>query len=49
MFAYLYNYSYPLILSLEIHCSIPQQEVMAKHLKTLLEGNKSLQLMFTKK
>uniref|UniRef100_A0A8C9YPJ3 Phosphoinositide phospholipase C n=1 Tax=Sander lucioperca TaxID=283035 RepID=A0A8C9YPJ3_SANLU len=32
---------YPLILSLENHCSVEQQAVMAKHLRTIL-GNKLL-------
>lgn len=32
---------YPLILSLENHCSVDQQAAMAKHLRTIL-GNKLL-------
>ena len=30
------------MLSLENHCSVPQQEVMARHLKTLLAGKTTM-------
>lgn len=29
---------YPVILSLEVHCSIPQQEKMAKYFRDIFKG-----------
>ena len=31
-------FSYPLILSIENHCSVKQQQIMAKYLKEILQG-----------
>jgi len=35
---YYYYYSYPVILSIENHCSVKQQTVMAKHVRSIFGG-----------
>ena len=37
-YCYFRHFRYPVILSLENHCSIEKQKTMAKHLETILGG-----------
>ena len=38
IFSHVFFFSYPLILSIENHCSVKQQQIMAKYLKEILQG-----------
>ena len=38
IFLMFFLFSYPLILSIENHCSVKQQQIMAKYLKEILQG-----------